>query len=339
VTTTSEASSEDDSGVFQLFTVQTEGIQQYTLFAEVCLPVDDDEEDDDDDDEEEAGSLQMVSSRSPPLMTPADVHQHAAVKRSQDAGPSETASDAASPYRPTQDGLARDDDDDEAPPAPSGELAGNSLGGARGVGGGGSCVASDRGSSGPSAPAAREAPAKRGAGVKPSTGPSQMPPQPTLLVKKLSAAGSGTFQYAPESLPSAFAATAGGEEGVTADSEVGVSDLAEEVDSAADAAVAAMVAAVSLSAGAGGSPLPAAAAGSSTVDLAHILAVQQQLLTHLVSSQRETVKMLKQELAKSAKASEAAMAKAVETAVKAQAKQVRRIAVQCSAVQSGSGLG
>eukprot|EP00955_Chlamydomonas_euryale_P103213 365471-Chlamydomonas_euryale.AAC.31 len=37
-TTTCEAGSDDGDGAFQLYTVQTEGIQQYTLFTDACLP-------------------------------------------------------------------------------------------------------------------------------------------------------------------------------------------------------------------------------------------------------------------------------------------------------------
>ena len=312
MTTTNEPSTEDGSDVFQIFTVQTEGIQQYTLFAEVCLPSVLEA------DEAEGAPLEGGGSGSPPLMKPADVLQHA-IKGGSLHGGSETASDAASPYTPSQELPAAQ------PPKASGELTGYPEASVS------SRTASGHGSSGSPFDGNRQVTssipvkevkkaAARTTAAETSKGPSssQMPPQPTLLVKKLSAAGSGSNQLSlvpeppsrPAEVPAASAVELEGDAAI--DGEEGVS----ETESAATAAMAAAFAA---STGAGDG---LTGGGGSSADLVRALALQQQLLAQLMSSQRETVKMFRQELTRSAKASEAATAKAVELAVKAQAKQV-----------------
>lgn len=349
---------------------QTEGIQQYTLFPESCLP---------DKEAEGVGSSPVadadagtasVARASEPLvsptvpqsvhlMTPAEVlnsgwmapaaQQPADSTRTQQPQQplhraSSNVSDAASPYRPQ-------DIQEPVPPkaadaAPLLNLLQGQAAAARGAGPvsappqgvpSSSSVHSDHGSSG--FPASTTAALARSSEVEavgvasaaalgaepdamtsPVGADRPLPPQPTALVKKLSAASPtllagvglprGSTGPPTPAAPPVSAATS---EGPPSRADLGWVD-----GNAGDGAALAAAAAASALQGTGAISDAAAAGGS---ELSRVLALQQQLLSQLAFTQRETIKQMRSELAKASKASETATVKAVEAALKAHAKQ------------------
>lgn len=147
-----------------------------------------------------------------------------------------------------------------------------------------------------------------------------LPPQPTALVKKLSAASHtllagvglprGSTGPPTPAAPHVSAATS---EGLPSRA-----DLGWVGGNAGDGAALAAAAAASALQGTGAGSDAAAAGGS---ELSRVLALQQQLLSQLAYTQRETSKQMRSELAKASKASETATVKAVEAVLKAHAKQ------------------
>lgn len=288
----------EDEGAFQVFTVQTEGVQQYTLFPDVCLPpiVEVDEAAG-----EEEGERTMAGVSSPPLLTPADVMQHIVGGEAgppQEAdGASDTASDAASPFRPdtfTGTGNHGATASRAAPPLME-HISG-------------SAVVSEHGSSGSPPPSSSAFADARPAAAAATAGEGMrdhpMPPQPTMLVKRLSANALGSsasaFAVATEQQLVATKLTEDkvppeeAAEAVDDEAEHESLPLGSQVDDEAAVAAAAVAAAASsLAVGTSGV--------GSGADLTRMLAMQQQLLAQLALSQRETVKQFKAELARSAK--------------------------------------
>ena len=333
LTTTTEPCFEDGSEVFQLFTVQTEGIQQYTLFPEVCLPIAEEAE------TEAEAAAGAARAESPPLLTPAEVMQHvdnnnnkkqpkprqapveaavvpspvpaAAEAETADAA-SDTASDAASPFRPQ----GTDGAEAAAPAAVVVAVAASA---------GPSCHplpdratgTSEHGSSG-SPPASTTAFATAEAMAPVSAAATRehpMPPQPTMLVQKLSV--SGTTQLVPLEASAVTAAAAAAPPREKADE---VDAGSEESDGGEEEEASRLVPEQQVGAAAAGTLAATSGAGGSSSDMARMLALQEQLLSQLASSQVQTAKLVRQELAKAAKASEAATARAVDAALKAHAK-------------------